>query len=143
MALFKGAPAPRVAGKGLLFQPNALETLVEAGELATGFVEALLATGPSRVGLRINLKMERIAGLAIGRARLVARAIRHHDGDLMVIRVDAVLHRALRKSGGFIAEASLRRNSAGGGGKLRFREDKCAIPFDIRAHVSYKNLCNN
>src|SRR5579863_2231225 len=110
----RGQPTPESSGKGLLFQPNALETLVETGELAAAVDQPLLAARPGRMGLRIDLKVQRVAGFAIGRARLVARTIRHHNGDLVVVRVDAVLHRALRKSGGFIAEPSRGRNSACG-----------------------------
>src|SRR5690348_12674399 len=107
---FKGAWDPKIAVKSLFLKADALEPLVEAGELTGAVDEALLTASPGWVGFRIDFEVKRVAGLAIGRARLVARAVGHHDGDLVIIGMDAVLHRALRKSRGFIAKACRRRN---------------------------------
>src|SRR5882672_9034843 len=70
-----------------------LEALVEAGELAAGVEQAMLAAGPGRVRLRIDIEPQRVAGFAVGRACLIGAAIGHHDSDLVIIRVDLVLHR--------------------------------------------------
>src|SRR5690349_4022826 len=73
---------------------EALEAPVEAGEVAAGIEQALLAAGPGRVRFRVNFEAQRVAGLAIGRAGLIAGAVGHHDGDVVIIRVNAFLHRA-------------------------------------------------
>jgi hypothetical protein len=82
-----------------LREPSALraeaaEALVEAGKLAAGVEQALLPTGPRRMRFRINVEAQRVAFLAVGRAPLVLGAICHLDGDLVVVGVDFVFHRA-------------------------------------------------
>src|SRR5579863_7980549 len=105
-ARFKWAPAlghgGRIgAGQGLGPCPSslglaleALEAPVEAGELTAGVKQALLAAGPGRMRFRVDFEAQRVAGLAVGRARRVGAAVGHHDGDLVIIRVNAFLHRA-------------------------------------------------
>jgi hypothetical protein len=78
---------------GLFLQAEALEALVEARKLAAAVDEALLAAGPGRVGFRIDLEAQRVAGLAVGRPRLLGRAVGHDDRDLVIVRMNAVFHR--------------------------------------------------
>src|SRR5262249_52757426 len=89
-----GADQPQQGGLFLCAAAEAAEALVEARELAAGVVEALLAAGPGRMRLRIDVEAQRVAGLPIGRPGLVAGAVGHHDGDLVIIGVDLFLHGA-------------------------------------------------
>src|SRR5579863_8538225 len=73
---------------------EAAKTLVEARELAAGVEQALLAAGPGRVRFRIDLQAQRVAGLAVGRARLVAGPVGHDDRNFVVIGVNLFLHRS-------------------------------------------------
>src|SRR5262245_62906662 len=81
----------------LAFQADALETLLELGELAAGVDQAVDA-GPGRVRLRIDIQAQRVARLAHGRAGLEAAAVGHHHVDLVVVRVNAFLHGARSKN---------------------------------------------
>src|SRR5437879_5842577 len=81
-------------GSGSGLAPEALEAPVEAGELTAGVEQALLAAGPGRMRFRVDFEAQRVAGLAVGRARRIGAAVGHNDGDLVIIRVNAVLHRA-------------------------------------------------
>src|SRR6185437_8267234 len=74
---------------------DAREALVEARELTAGIEETLLPAGPGRVRLGVDVEAQRVAFLAIGRARLVAAAVGHHDGDLVIIGVNLFLHGSL------------------------------------------------
>src|SRR6185437_4425513 len=74
---------------------EAREALVEARELTAGIEETLLPAGPGRVRLGVDVEAQRVAFLAIGRARLVAAAVGHHDGDLVIIGVNLFLHGSL------------------------------------------------
>src|SRR5436190_6802601 len=76
-----------------LLRAEILEAAIEAGELSAGVEQAVLAAGPGRVRFRVDIEAQRVAFLAIGRAGLVARPVGHHDRDLVVIRVNAFLHR--------------------------------------------------
>src|SRR5690242_672272 len=76
----------------LLLAAEAAEALVEAGELAAGVEQLLLAAGPGRVRLTVDLEAQRVAGLPIGGPGLVAGAVRHLHGDLVVVGMDAFLH---------------------------------------------------
>src|SRR5436853_7873338 len=76
-----------------LLRAEILEAAIEAGELSAGIEQAVLAAGPGRVRFRVDIEAQRVAFLAVGRARLVARPIGHHDRDLVIIRVNAILHR--------------------------------------------------
>src|SRR5258708_37891312 len=99
----------------LLLYPETLEALVEARELAA-VDQPLLTAGPGGMRLRIDVGRERVAGLAVGRSSLVGGAVGHHDGDLVIIRMDAVFHRHAPRKGGFIAERGRSRNSPCGAG---------------------------
>src|SRR5258708_23998872 len=68
---------------------------IEAGELAAGVEQAVLAAGPGGVRFRVDFEGQRVAFLAVGRAGLVARPVRPHDRDLLGIRVNAVLPRTI------------------------------------------------
>src|SRR5579875_569102 len=90
---FQGPP------KTLRFDAEAAEALVEAGELAAGIDQPLLSAGPGRMRFRIDLQAQGVAGLAVGRARLVGSAVGHDDRDLVIIGVDAFLHRLILLTG--------------------------------------------
>src|SRR5947208_14571380 len=89
-----------------------LEAAVEASELPTGVEQPLLAAGPGRVRFRVDLEAQRVALLAVGRAGLVARPIRHQDCDLVIIRVNAVLHRPNPLTRGVYSRAGCARQCA-------------------------------
>src|SRR5665213_4497375 len=79
----KGRARRRLFLAGYFFgRAEALKALVEARELAA-IDQALLAAGPRRMRFRIDVEPQCVAGLAIGRARLVRRAVGHHDVDLV------------------------------------------------------------
>src|SRR5262245_23240595 len=87
---------PRTSRNGLellALQADALEPLLELGELAAGVDQAMHA-GPGRVRLGVDVQTDGVAGLAHGRAGLEAGAVGHHHVDLVVVRVDAFLHGA-------------------------------------------------
>src|SRR3974377_668911 len=71
---------------------EALEALVEAGELAAGVDQPLLSPGPRRMGLRVDVQAQRVAGFAVSRTRFVRVPVGHHDRDLVIVRVNAFLH---------------------------------------------------
>src|SRR5580700_6807591 len=71
---------------------EAAEALVEASDLAALLVQALLAAGPGRMGLRIDVETQRVAGLAIGRTGRVARPVGHDDRDLVVVGMNIGFH---------------------------------------------------
>src|SRR6266481_4557469 len=75
-----------------LLAAEAAEAFVEAGELAAGVEQLLLAACPGRVRLGVDLQPQRVARLAVGGAGLVRGAVRHQHGDLVVVGVDAFLH---------------------------------------------------
>src|SRR5579862_1397223 len=86
---------------------EAAETLVEARELAAGVEQALLAAGPGRVRFRIDLQAQRVAGLAVGRARQIARPVGHDDRNLVVIGVNFFLHRWYPEKAGRCGERAI------------------------------------
>src|SRR5437762_7595752 len=89
----RARPPPRLPALLSALRAEILEAAVEASELPTGVEQPLLAAGPGLVRFRVDLQAQRVAFLAVGRAGLVARAIGHHDCDLVIIRVNAVLDR--------------------------------------------------
>src|SRR5260221_12128086 len=89
----------RGRSRGLGFRPETMEAPVEAGALAAGVEQALLAARPGRVRFRVDVEAQRVAFLAVGRPRLVRGPIGHQDGDLVVVRMDAVFHRARPQEG--------------------------------------------
>src|SRR5260370_34613962 len=93
-ALAFGIMSGLKVGPGSGLAPEALEAPVEARELAAGVEQALLAAGPGWVRFRVDFEAQRVARFAVGRARLIAAAVGHHDGDVVIIRLNAVLHRA-------------------------------------------------
>src|SRR5579872_6573736 len=93
-------------GRALLLAADAetAEAGVEARQSATAIDELLRAAGPGRMGVRVNVQMQRRAFLAPGRAGDELDAIGHDDLDRVVIRVDVGLHREV--SGGTSKEPS-------------------------------------
>src|SRR5437868_15403647 len=76
----------------LLAERQAAEALVEACHLATGIEQLLIAAGPRRMHLRIDVEVQRVTFLAPGRARLELGAVGHFDVDRMIFGMDAGLH---------------------------------------------------
>jgi hypothetical protein len=66
----------------------------------------LLAAGPGRVRLRVDVEMHDIAFLAPGGAGGEFAAIRHHDLDGVVVGVNILLHGAVPLSASACAEMS-------------------------------------
>src|SRR5262249_36656891 len=78
------SPRGRYAGPSLVLDFEALEPLLELGELAAA-VDQTMHAGPGWVRLRIDVEPQGVARLAPGRARLEAGSVRHDHGDLVVI----------------------------------------------------------
>src|SRR5690606_6909824 len=76
------------------------ELVLELGQAAAAVDELLLATGPGRMGRRIDVEVQRVAFLAIGRAGLVLGAGGHHDLDGVIVRMDFFSHDEIPASGG-------------------------------------------
>ena len=81
-----------------LFLEEAFEFLVEARQAAAAIQQLLLAAGPGRVRLRIDIEVQRIAGLAPGRPRGEFGAVGHEDFDGVVVGVDIGFHGLIFKS---------------------------------------------
>src|SRR5712672_1229315 len=64
------------------------ELLLEARHAAAAIDQMLLAAGPGRVRLRVDVEMHDIAILAPGRAGGEFAAVGHDDLDGVVVRVD-------------------------------------------------------
>ena len=65
------------------------EALVEARDLAARIKQLLVAAGPGRMHLRIDVEVQRVAFLAPGRSGLELGAVGHFDVDHVVIGVSA------------------------------------------------------
>ena len=52
-----------------------------------------MLTGIGGMGLRIDVEAQRIARLTIGGAGLVFGAVRHQNGDLVVLGMNVFFHR--------------------------------------------------
>src|SRR5215208_1131197 len=75
-----------------LAQGEAAEALVEARDLAARVEQLLVAAGPRRMHLRVDVEMQSVAFLAPGRSRLELGAIGHFDVDGMIFGVDTGFH---------------------------------------------------
>jgi hypothetical protein len=73
-------------GVGTSKQP--VELLFEARQTTTAIHELLVATGPRRVRLRVDVKVEGIALFAVGRVRDELGPIGLDHLDLVVVRVE-------------------------------------------------------
>src|SRR6476646_61906 len=77
----------------LLFaEGKTAEALVEARYLAAGVEQLLVAAGPRRVDLGIDVEVQRVAFLAPGRPGLELGAVGHLDVDHVIIGVSAGFH---------------------------------------------------
>src|SRR5918997_958199 len=96
-----------------LAEGQSAEALVEAGDLAAGVQHARLAAGPRRVDAGVDVEVERVALVAVGRARLIFRPVGHFDGDHVIIGMDAGLHRIsrIKMAAGFRPAAAVRAPS--------------------------------
>src|SRR4051812_39798421 len=73
-------------------EAESAEALVEARDLAAGVEQLLIAAGPCRMDLGVDLEMERVAFLAPGRTDLELGAVGHFDVDHVIFGVDTGLH---------------------------------------------------
>lgn len=78
---------------GRIGSDEAFELVLEARH-ASAAVHQIGLAGPCRVGFRVDIQLQGIAFLAIGRARFVFGAVRHHDRDEVVIWVAFAFHRS-------------------------------------------------
>src|ERR1700690_1466128 len=69
------------------------ELLLEARQAAAAVDQVLLAAGPGRVRLRVDVEMHDIALLAPGGAGGEFAAVGHHNLDGVVAGMDILLHR--------------------------------------------------
>ena len=76
----------------LLLEAETGELVVEAGQTAAAIEQLLGATGPSRVRVRVDVELHRVAVLAPGGAGLELGAIGHDDLDRVVIGMNLGLH---------------------------------------------------
>src|SRR6478672_8139062 len=76
----------------LLTEREPAEALVEARDLAAGVEQLLVAAGPCRMHLRVDVEVHGVAFLAPGRADLELGAVGHLDVDHVIIGVDTGLH---------------------------------------------------
>src|SRR5580704_11932385 len=87
------AKAPKGWNALLLQEPAVFRR--EARDAAATVQQGLVAAGPRRVGLRVDVEVQRRAWLAVGRTRLIGRAVRHHHGDHVVVGMRILLHGSL------------------------------------------------
>src|SRR6266498_2754745 len=88
-----GMTKPRVsgvfhsAGTGTLLLPQAAELLLEAREAPAAIHQVLLAAGPGRMRLRVDVEAQRVARLAPGGAGGEFGAVGHDDLDGVIVGV--------------------------------------------------------
>ena len=85
------------------------ELVLELRETATTIEQGLLAAGPCRVGGRVDVEVQRVAFLAVGRTREIFGAVGHDDLDRMIIGMDASFHRSSLACRGERPRHALRR----------------------------------
>src|SRR5688572_21475502 len=76
----------------LLTEAESAEALVEARHLATGVEQLLVAAGPGRVDLGVDVEVHGVALFAPGRTCLELGPVGHFDSDHVVIGVGTGLH---------------------------------------------------
>ena len=79
---------------GLFLDAEIGEALVELGQLTAG-IDQTVNAGPCRMRFGVDIKTQRIAGLAPGGAGLEFAAVGHDHINFMVVGMDVVLHGAL------------------------------------------------
>jgi regulator of CtrA degradation len=87
-----GACRVRVQDRGLLLQAEIGEFLLEARKPAAAVEQLLLAAGPGRMRLRVDVEPHRVALLAPGGAGGELRAVGHDDLDGMIVGVGIGFH---------------------------------------------------
>src|SRR5262245_3074904 len=94
-----------------LLEAEAGKLLFEAGNPPGAIHELLLAAGPGRVRLRIDVETERVTLLAPGGAGGELGAVRHDDLDGVVFRVSIGLHWSIlaARAAHNLAEGSISR----------------------------------
>src|SRR3954447_7519186 len=84
-------PVPIILEPRLLLAAEALEAAVELLYLAA-FDDLHVAAGPGRVRLRVDVEVQRVAFLAVGRTRRERAPVGHDHRDLVVVGMDVRLH---------------------------------------------------
>src|SRR5262245_60868406 len=87
-----GHPKPVAYGAGLFLLEEARELLLETRQPAAAVEQLLLAAGPGRVRLRVDVEMQRVARFAPGGTGRVLGPIGHDDLDGVVFGVNIGLH---------------------------------------------------
>src|SRR3954471_16635501 len=77
----------------LAFLEKAGELLLEPRQARTAVKQLLLAAGPGRVRLRVDVEIHDIALLAPGRAGDEFGAVGHHNLDAVIVRMNLGFHR--------------------------------------------------
>src|SRR6516164_1774905 len=109
VSLRRGSRGSRNDSSGL--DSKTLEALVEAGELAAAVDQTLPPPGPRRMRFRVDVEEQRVARLAVSRARLVGGPIGQHDRDFVIVGVDTFFHRVTLGKRALIATHRRSRNS--------------------------------
>jgi hypothetical protein len=81
----------RRIGRGALLH-QAGELLLEARDAAAAIEDLLLTAGPGRVRLGVDVEVQRVAFLALGRAGQEFGPVGHDDLNRMIIRVNFGFH---------------------------------------------------
>ncbi len=75
-----------------LLAGEAAELGVEAGDATAAIQQMLVATGPGRVGLGVDVEVQGGPFLPVGRAGLIAGAISHDHVDEVVVGMGVLFH---------------------------------------------------
>src|SRR5256885_11616928 len=78
-----------------LFLAQSAELLLEARETSATVEQVLLAAGPGRMRLRVDVEAQRVARLAPGRTGDELGSVGHDDLDGVIIRVNVGFHRSV------------------------------------------------
>ena len=84
-----------------LFLQKAGKLFLEARHTAAAVEQVLLAAGPGRMRFRVDIEMQRIAGLAPGGARGEFGAVGHDDLDGVIVGMGICFHDRVLLFGGF------------------------------------------
>src|SRR4051812_13112857 len=98
-----------------LAEGEAAETLVEARDLAARIEQLAVAAGPGRMDLGVDVELQRVAFLAVGRTGLEGGAVGHLHRDLVIIGVEVALHRLDFLGFGWFRPASMDAHCAARG----------------------------
>src|SRR5260370_35396474 len=101
--MIKGSCAGRTRSA---LDPKPLKTLVEGAHWSSAVDRPLLSAGPGRMRFRVDVEPASVSRLAVGRARLVRAAVRHHDGYFVIFGVNSFFHRPVLRTAVAYSEAA-------------------------------------